>query len=87
MEEHTYAQSASSDAPEKKAGVEVFPTSDSGTSFIYKHVIAGQPVVYIRPRLPRSRQETDATAQRFTISTTEITRLFLTHTHTHAQLM
>jgi hypothetical protein len=82
MEGHTHAQAASSDAPEKKAGVKVFPTPNSGTSFIHEQVIDGQPVVYIRLRLPCSRQPTDATAQHFTIFTTVTTRLFITHTYT-----
>lgn len=77
-EGHALAQSKSADPKEQKEGQEFMSICHVGKSFIHGHDIVGRPVVYIRTRLHKSGQESDATMERFTIYTIENTRLFLT---------
>ena len=72
--------STSSDAPTKKEGYDFLTQMRLGKSFLHGTDKEGRPVTFVRVKLHRQGEQSEASLERFTVYTIETARLLLSST-------
>ncbi|KAK3061843.1 hypothetical protein LTS18_005325 [Coniosporium uncinatum] len=70
-------ESQSSDKAQKKEGDDFMAQLRMGKSFLHGYDKQGRPICFVRVRLHRAGEQTEASLERFTVYTIETARLFL----------